>query len=405
MVAPPGMLNQGGSWWQNPLLWSTLGQTFTGLGSGLLQGRNWGEGLGMGAQQAQHNMVVGQQQQMQREMFDLEKKKLEKAGGAWSGPFVDTDSGRRYQLSPEGKREWVDPEPAQQDLDSLIKMGPDGKPYVDPLVLDAKRQLAAAGRTTIDMPKPPPTIEERDQQILLTGDPASPEYAMAYARTFQNPDFVAGTDAQGRPIQTPIYLPVPPNIRQPSYMGGQGQATQAQPAGAPAGQPTTGQPLVVGESTVRNSPELRKLEQNFSRVGQSVKRYKEALETHGEGPTLKVTNPGGAALLEQSYNDLMLEAKNLYELGVLNGPDYQIMTTTLIPPTSAQAAIVGMPTFKKQIEAFERKLEEARASARAIYAPSTAQEQAAPANPWASKTNEEVLNELRKKGYLPGATP
>lgn len=92
-------------------------------------------------------------------------------------------------------------------------------------------QTSSTGKTTYEAPQLPGSLEERDRQIIMQGDPASPEYAMAYANLFQNPKWVAGTDEQGRPTIVPIMPAIPQGVRPPTY----GQAAQAAPAPAPMG--------------------------------------------------------------------------------------------------------------------------------------------------------------------------
>ena len=54
--------------------------------------------------------------------------------------------------------------PKPGDLDNLIIMGPDGKPMINPLAVEAKKQIAAAGRAPTP-PRPPIWDSERGLMI------------------------------------------------------------------------------------------------------------------------------------------------------------------------------------------------------------------------------------------------
>lgn len=115
---------------------------------------------------------------------------------------------------------------------------------------DANRHRST---TQINLPKAPPTIEERDQAVLLRGDPGSPEYAMAYNRTFQTPRFVPGTDAKGNPTIVPIMPTIPQGIRPPSF-GGQAPAAGAPPADASIDLNNTGAAAAASSDAVPMPP-------------------------------------------------------------------------------------------------------------------------------------------------------
>lgn len=80
-------------------------------------------------------------------------------------------------------------------------------------------------------------LDAQDSNILLNGDPNSPEYAMAYYRQYRTPKLVQSTDEQGRITLAPVMPEVPRGIRPPANMAvdppsGAG-ATPAGPTPAP----------------------------------------------------------------------------------------------------------------------------------------------------------------------------
>lgn len=122
----------------------------------------------------------------------------------------------------------------------------------------------------------------------------------------------------------------------------------------------------------------RKEEHRLGSTQSSLDRYEKALEA--TGPTFFMG--AGKAKLQTAYNDLMLEMKELYNLGVLNGPDLEIMERTLTNPTTltAQAleAMGGMEAFKGQLDLVQQKLDDAKLRARWL---STGSDQPPPATP------------------------
>ena len=52
-------------------------------------------------------------------------------------------------------------------------------------------------------------------------------------------------------------------------------------------------------------------------------------------------DPIKRANMKTTYNNMMLQAKEAYGLGVLNGPDYQILTDTIADPTTVKGIAYG----------------------------------------------------------------
>jgi hypothetical protein len=77
----------------------------------------------------------------------------------------------------------------------------------------------------------------------------------------------------------------------------------------------------------------------------AITNYKKTLEGFS---TLDMANPNARANMGNAYNNMMLQAKEAYNLGVLNGPDYQILQSVVKDPTSPSAILVGKKTLEKQ---------------------------------------------------------
>jgi hypothetical protein len=77
----------------------------------------------------------------------------------------------------------------------------------------------------------------------------------------------------------------------------------------------------------------------------AINNYKAKLESFS---TTDMVNPNARALMGNAYNNMMLQAKEAYNLGVLNGPDYQILQSVVKDPTSAGALFVSKKALNEQ---------------------------------------------------------
>lgn len=90
-------------------------------------------------------------------------------------------------------------------------------------------------------------------------------------------------------------------------------------------------PLTGGPADPAASKEGREAASNIARVDQSLDNYRKAVETIGT----QVLPTSEKIVLSGAHTDLLMEMKELYNLGVLNGPDYTLMLGVIKDPTSA----------------------------------------------------------------------
>ena len=114
--------------------------------------------------------------------------------------------------------------------------------------------------------------------------------------------------------------------------------------------PTTGQPVFFQASRTGGKPEIvpgivpKAGEAQTKQIGgidslnSAIQSYKDKLKTWS--PT-DAADPNKRAQMKTVYNNMMLQAKEAYGLGVLNGPDYQILTDTIADPTTAKGVAYG----------------------------------------------------------------
>jgi hypothetical protein len=77
----------------------------------------------------------------------------------------------------------------------------------------------------------------------------------------------------------------------------------------------------------------------------AIENYKNNLKGF---TTLDMANPDSRANMGNAYNNMMLQAKEAYNLGVLNGPDYQILQSVVKDPTSPSSLLVSKKALEKQ---------------------------------------------------------
>lgn len=121
---------------------------------------------------------------------------------------------------------------------------------------------------------------------------------------------VAGVDANGNPV-----------FFQPSKTGG-----------APA--------IISGVTPQAPKPAeaITKQVTGIDNLQSAINNYREKLKTWKPQDAL---DPNKRSTMTTTYNNMMLQAKEAYGLGVLNGPDYSILTDTIADPTSAKGIIYG----------------------------------------------------------------
>lgn len=69
------------------------------------------------------------------------------------------------------------------------------------------------------------------------------------------------------------------------------------------------------------------------------------------------------AAMGTKYNNMMLQAKEAYNLGVLNGPDYQILQSVVTDPTSIKGAFISNKALTDQAKELSRMMSQSTAPA------------------------------------------
>jgi hypothetical protein len=207
-------------------------------------------------------------------------------------------------------------------------------------------------------------MDAQASNILLTGDPASPAYAAAYAHLAQpkvtidpqtnravivSPDLSwAAKPGQPRGGAGPIpFMPgiVGNNRPGPTVENAQAMPQQQQTAPAPDGMET----MQVPGATITTNPgtglsaadrsKLRSIRAEADSIKSALTRFKDVVKSSDWRSDLSAYGGGmteGGRRLNSTYNAaaLLTKAESLFNLGVLNGPDLELIRRTLPDPST-----------------------------------------------------------------------
>lgn len=86
-------------------------------------------------------------------------------------------------------------------------------------------------------------------------------------------------------------------------------------------------------------------------LSNAIQEYRQALKSFG---TLDALNPDQRAMMGTKYNNMMLQAKEAYNLGVLNGPDFDILQSVVTDPRSLKGVITSNKALDTQASELDR---------------------------------------------------
>lgn len=92
--------------------------------------------------------------------------------------------------------------------------------------------------------------------------------------------------------------------------------------------------------------------------------YKQKLKTWSNG---SLASPDKRASMGTAYTDMLMQAKEAYRLGVLNGPDYQLLTSVLTDPVSLRGSLVSTKAMEEQIDQMVSKMEQRKTNLAKVY--------------------------------------
>jgi hypothetical protein len=92
-------------------------------------------------------------------------------------------------------------------------------------------------------------------------------------------------------------------------------------------------------------------------LSSAVDEYTKELSTF---PLTGVINPTDRARIGTKYNNMMLQAKEAYNLGVLNGPDYQILQSVVADPVSLKGFTTSNRSLANQANELKRMMQQVK---------------------------------------------
>jgi hypothetical protein len=84
---------------------------------------------------------------------------------------------------------------------------------------------------------------------------------------------------------------------------------------------------------------------------QAIADYQDELK---DWSNTKMLSPDARKLMGNAYNNMMLQGKEAYNLGVLNGPDLGILQAVVADPTSPSSAMLSNGALSKQAAELSR---------------------------------------------------
>jgi hypothetical protein len=287
------------------------------------------------------------------------------------------------------------PKPANAYTDILSKLPPGAQLLLDPTTrmprYDKDGRVAVqypdGSRNFIEIPKPgkggeagPFSGTGMDQQamnILLQPDkfdPSTPTYAAAYAHMSRPRTTM---DAEGRVVTVqPMDMSMFPKPM--VGRGGQPTGPAPLPEGAvqqdiPGGGTVTVTPSIADKGpTQKEQADLRTARAEADKITAAAQRYMDEWKKATPADRAKALT-GANTPLNTAYNNFALLAKGdaLYNLGVLNGPDLDIIRRTIADPSTMKSGMVSeadvnnsveqvLGVLRKGIEAREKQLQGAK---------------------------------------------
>lgn len=196
--------------------------------------------------------------------------------------------------------------------------------------------------------------------ILVTGDPSTPQYAAAFARLGAEEVLPSGMTRRPdmSPFRAPTYRPPgvveagTPAIPQGGRQFGRAEVGEAPPPGPSANDRT----------------KLKQIEIEASGIMGALDEFTTTRSKAGVGERA-ASAAGLPTELNSTYNNAALLAKGqaLYDLGVLNGPDLDIIRRTLADPGTIRGAAASQSTVEAQARRIKNLIDQRLTAAREQY--------------------------------------
>ena len=231
------------------------------------------------------------------------------------------------------------------------------------------------------------SIEAQDSNILLKNDPASPEYAAAYNRQREPKTFIDQSSGQ--------VVTRTPDMS--AYRVPGGAKDGMGPAGSLSATPTPG----AMPGTAADRSKLKLVEVEADTLLDSIDRFADIVKDATDTDFLSAVTggtTGGGAKLNTAWTNAALMAKGeaLFNLGVLNGPDLNIIQSALPNPSTLKGSVTSKAAYAASINEISRLINTRVRAYKAKYGTAPATE-AAPKAAKDTTDTDAAFSALRKK--------
>jgi hypothetical protein len=137
-------------------------------------------------------------------------------------------------------------------------------------------------------------------------------------------------------------------------------------------QPRTGiaSPVVGAVGTPIAGPQ-RAAPEAYTKKADALLNMNDALENYGEKlvgfSNLSMLRPDERAKIGNAYQNTLLQAKEIYNLGVLNGPDKQILEQIIANPIDFRTAAISTDALIKQVDAMKNIIQNQNTNLSKVY--------------------------------------
>ena len=116
--------------------------------------------------------------------------------------------------------------------------------------------------------------------------------------------------------------------------------------------------LKGGQSNVKQLQDLPTGVQNqVNGVNGTLDAANSLITMLGDYSQFDVLNPKKQADIQAAMRNLQLQAKEAYNLGVLNGPDLELLNEVIVQPYSARGMMIGQEGIIDSIKKFQKLIE------------------------------------------------
>ena len=396
------------------------------VGSGLAGDRRGGRwnAVGSGLLGGVQGFAQGQELQRQNEyatqrgkLFDMQAQQLEQQQ-QMAKAEAERKAAQQAYLGGLGKvtSPRIDAQPNQADPRQMLGLGFDQK------FIESYMGADNLGKAKIKDFK---EIRNPDGSVSVVGFDEFGNVTNTKQTPFKAPDirdfggYVAGVDPItgkvskiGDKTMTPGEVAANQRARESAAIAAQSVTYQQDAEGNFVALPTKIQPgSVVRGLPVVSGPGMSPLK-GASKLGEGQKKQISGIESLSgavdaytaaidQWNNKKFLSPNERAKMGTLYNNMMLQAKEAYNLGVLNGPDYDILQSVIKDPTNAGALLVSNDTLKGQATTLRDMMQKNIGS---IRNPGNQQPQGSPSNGGKTVVKTGTFNGRKVVQYSDGTT-